>query len=101
VAKTSKASAAAKTIKIARDLRISGAAAVFGALRSAAEAAGSRVALDARHVEKVDAAGLQALLAGRRALGSAGKTVSWAGCSAQLKSAAVLLGLAESLELPQ
>ena len=101
MAKTSRASAAAKTIKIARDLRISGAAAVFGALSSAAEAAESRVALDARQVEKVDAAGLQALLAGRKALGSAGKTLSWVGCSAQLRSAAGMLGLAESLELPQ
>jgi anti-anti-sigma regulatory factor len=102
MAKTSKAaSEGAKTIKIARDLRISGAAAVFDALRNAAGAAERRIALDARQVEKVDAAGLQALLAGRRALGSAGKAVSWVGCSAPLKSAAGLLGLAESLELPQ
>ena len=101
MAKTSKASEAAKTIKIARDLRISGAAATFAALRSAADAAERRIALDARQVEKVDAAGLQALLAGRKALDSAGKALSWVGCSEQLKTAAGLLGLAESLELPR
>lgn len=98
MAKTNKASET-KTIKLATDLRIAGAAAAFGALRSAAEAAEPRVALDARQVEKVDAAGLQALLAGRQALASAGKALSWAGCSAQLTAAAGLLGLAEHLEL--
>ncbi len=101
MAKTSKASEAVKTIKIARDLRIAGAAGAFATLRSAAEGSESRIALDARQVEKVDAAGLQALLAGRRALESGRKKVSWVGCSAQLKAAAGLLGLAESLELPQ
>jgi anti-anti-sigma regulatory factor len=100
VAKKSKASET-KTITLARDLRIAGATAAFAALRSAAEAADSAVALDARQVEKVDAAGLQALLAGRQALRSAGKTVSWVGSSAALTAAAGLLGLAEHLELPR
>jgi anti-anti-sigma regulatory factor len=100
VAKTSKA-AETKTIKLADDLRIAGAAAAFGALRGAAEGADKRIALDARQVEKVDAAGLQALLAGCQALGRAGKVVSWVGCSAQLAAAAALLGLTESLELPR
>jgi anti-anti-sigma regulatory factor len=100
VAKSSKASET-KTIKLAPDLRIAGAAAAFAALRGAAEAAESAVALDARQVEKIDAAGLQALLAGRRALSGAGKKLSWVGCSAQLAAAAGLLGLAEQLELPR
>ena len=100
MAKNSKA-AETKTIKLARDLRIAGAAAAFGALRSAAEAPERRVALDARQVEKVDAAGLQALLAGRQALSGAGKAMSWTGCSPQLTAAAGLLGLAELLELPR
>jgi anti-anti-sigma regulatory factor len=91
VAKSSKASET-KTVKLAGDLRIAGAAAAFGALRSAAQA---------RQVEKLDAAGLQALLAGCQALGRAGKLVSWVGCSAQLTAAAGLLGLAEGLELPR
>lgn len=100
VAKASKASEA-KTIKVARDLRIAGASAVFSALRSAARESASRVTLDASAVEKVDAAGIQALLAGRRALASAGKQLSWAGASPQLSAAAELLGLAEALELPK
>jgi anti-anti-sigma regulatory factor len=100
VAKSSKASDT-KTIKLGRDLRIAGAAEAFGALLGAAEGAESRVALDARQVEKVDAAGLQALLAGRHALSGAGKSVSWAGCSPQLTAAAGLLGLTEHLELPR
>lgn len=101
MAKTGKAAQGIKTIKVASDLRIAAAAAAFEALRSAAAGAEKRIALDARQVEKVDAAGLQALLAGRRALERGGKTVSWAGCSAQLKAAAGLLGLTEALELAQ
>jgi anti-anti-sigma regulatory factor len=100
VAKTSKTSEAAKTVKIARDLRIAGAAAAYAALRAAAAAPEGRVALDARQVEKVDAAGIQALLAGRRAIAGAGKRIVWEGCSAQLRSAVALLGLQEELELP-
>src|ERR1041384_7644019 len=97
MAKTSKAAGASRTVKVARDLRIAAAATAFDDLRSAAKSRESRVALDAGEVEKVDAAGLQALLAGRRALEDAGKTVTWSGCSAQLKSAAGLLGLAQPL----
>jgi anti-anti-sigma regulatory factor len=100
VGKTSKGSGA-KTIKIARDLRIAGAAAVFSALRSAAAESGGRIALDASQVEKVDAAGIQALLAGRRALTGAGKQVLWTGSSPQLAAAADLLGVAKDLELPK
>lgn len=100
MAKTSKTSEGPKTVKIARDIRIAGAAGTFAALQAAAGAPERRIVLDARQVEKVDAAGLQALVAGRGALGAAGKAVAWAGCSPQLKSAAALLGLAQALELP-
>ena len=82
---------------MARDLRIAGAAEAFAALAAAARASESRIALDARQVEKVDTAGVQALLAGYRQLAEAGKTVTWSGCSEPLRSAAALLGLAESL----
>jgi anti-anti-sigma regulatory factor len=98
VAKTNKTSGA-KTIKLGRDLRIAGAASAFAALCSAAAESASRIALDASQVEKVDAAGIQALLAGRIALADAGKQLSWAGRSPQLVAAADLLGLAEALEL--
>ncbi len=87
-------------MKVARDLRIAGAAAAYAALLSAAGVPEARVVLDARQVDKVDAAGIQALLAGRNALVAAGKKPAWRGCSAQLKSAAGLLGLAQALELP-
>lgn len=100
MAKTSKASEAAKTVKIARDLRIAGAAAAYAGLCAAVDATESRIALDARQVDKVDAAGLQALLAGHRVLRGSGKQVSWTGCSPQLRTAAGLLGLEQALELP-
>jgi len=99
VAKTTKSSEAVKTVRLARDLRVAGAAAAFASLRELAVAGGSRIALDAGQVEKVDAAGLQALVAARRLLADSGKTVSWSGCSAPLRSAAELLGLAEPLGL--
>jgi anti-anti-sigma regulatory factor len=97
MAKANKRSEAAKTVKVAPDLRVAGAAAAYAALDAAARGAERGIVLDAREVEKVDAAGLQAVLAGRRRLIEAGKTVSWAGCSAQMRSAAELLGLAEHL----
>jgi anti-anti-sigma regulatory factor len=90
-----------KTVKIGRELRIATAGAAFVALRKAAGGSEARIALDAGQVEKIDAAGLQALLAGRAALARAGKAVTWAGCSPQLTAAATLLGLGESLELPK
>jgi anti-anti-sigma regulatory factor len=90
-----------KLVKIGRDLRVAAAAATLAALRKAAGGADTRVALDAGQVEKVDTAGLQALLAGRGLLKRAGKSVTWTGCSPQLAAAAALLGLADSLELPK
>ena len=100
MAKTTKTSGA-RTIKIAPDLRISGARAAYAALSEAVGRPESRIAIDARQVEKVDAAGLQAILAGRRALGAAGKKLTWAGSSPQFKAAAGLLGLAEDLGLSE
>jgi len=101
MAKTARPSGKARAIKLGSDLRIGGAAAAFDALRAAAKKPEKLVAVDASEVEKVDAAGLQAVLVGRRALAEAGKTVTWSGASAQLTAAAALLGLTESLELPQ
>jgi anti-anti-sigma regulatory factor len=101
MAKQGKASQAVKTIKVAEDLRIAGAATTYGALQAAAGEIAARVSLDGRHVEKVDTAGIQALLAGHQALTRAGKTVRWAGCSPHLKAAADLLGLAGALGLSE
>ena len=96
--RTSKTTAA-KIVKLAPDLRIVGAATAFAALSSAAGERHERIVLDARKVEKVDAAGVKAVLAGRAALSAAGKSVEWAGQSTQLESAAELLGLREALGL--
>lgn len=87
-------------MKLGRDLRIGTAAATFRALRLAAQGTERRVVIDGGQVEKADAAGLQALLAGRREIAHAGKILAWSGCTPQLKSAAGLLGLVEALELP-
>ena len=100
VAKTSKAEPG-RSIKLGADLRIATASATFQALRQAAAGPGGKVVLDARQVERADAAGLQALLAGRRALQEAGKSVAWTGCTPHLKAAAGMLGLAEALGLPE
>lgn len=107
VAKTSKAApaaraaASARTVRLAPDLRIATARATFDALREAASARERRIVVDARLVEKADAAGLQAVLAGRTELSRAGKELAWSGCTPQLKVAAELLGLQHALELPQ
>jgi anti-anti-sigma regulatory factor len=101
MAKTGKASAKARAVKLDADLRIGGATAVFEAWPAAARKPEKSVALDGSEVEKVDAAGLQALLAGRQALAQAGKKVAWSAASAQLSAAATLLGLNETLELPR
>jgi anti-anti-sigma regulatory factor len=105
VAKTSKAAtgakaaASARTVKLARELRIASARATFDALRAAAAAAERKVVVDARQVEKADAAGLQAVLAGRAAILRAGKEVAWSGATPQLRAAAELLGLQQALDL--
>jgi len=101
MAKTGKPAGKARALKLEGDLRIGGAAAVLELLRAAARKPEKQVSLDASQVEKVDAAGLQALLVGRQLLAQAGKSISWAAPSAQLTAAAALLGLAERLELPR
>jgi ABC-type transporter Mla MlaB component len=101
MAKTGKPAGKARALKLEGDLRIGGAAGVLELLRAAARKPEKQIALDARQVERVDAAGLQALLVGRQLLVDAGKSVSWTAPSAQLTAAAALLGLAERLELPR
>jgi anti-anti-sigma regulatory factor len=101
VARTTKSAESGKAVKLGQDLRIATAAATFDALREAGRAKESRVILDGGQVEKADAAGLQAVLAGRGALVAAGKAVAWSRCTPQLRAAADLLGLADALELPR
>lgn len=101
MAKSAKTSGSDRTLKLGRDLRIATAGAIFNAFREACAAKEGSILIDGGQVEKTDAAGLQALLAGRRALEGAGKKITWKGCAPQLRSAAELLGLAPALELPQ
>jgi len=100
VKKAGKQAGAAKTLKVGHDLRIAQARALFEALGAASRAPAERIVLDASHVDKTDAAGIQALVAGTLLLRQAGKSLSWAACSAHLRSAADLLGVARELELP-
>ncbi|MBV8029926.1 MAG: STAS domain-containing protein [Betaproteobacteria bacterium] len=99
MAKT-KGSEPAKTLKLARDLRIASAASAYAMLKEATKSPATSVTLDGREVEKVDAAGLQAVLAGQRVLAAAGKSVSWAGVSASMRAAADLLGLSGAMGVP-
>lgn len=101
MAKTGKAAGKARALKLEGDLRIGGASAALELLRAAARKPEKQVSLDASQVEKVDAAGLQALLVGRQLLAQAGKSVVWKAPSAQFTAAAALLGLAEPLGLPR
>jgi anti-anti-sigma regulatory factor len=100
VKKAGKQTGTAKPLKVGPDLRIGAARPLFESFRAAARAPGERVVVAAGEVEKADAAGVQALVAGALLLRQAGKKLSWDGCSAQLRSAADLLGVAGVLELP-
>lgn len=88
-------------MKLGRELRIATARATFDALCDAARSGERKIVIDAQQVEKADAAGLQAVLAGRAELVRAGKDVAWRGSTAQLKAAAELLGLEQALGLPR
>lgn len=98
--KAGKQAGAARPLKIGNDLRIAEARTLFEALSAASRAPAGHLVLDASHVDKADAAGVQALVAGTLLLRQAGKTLSWVGCSVHLRSAADLLGVAGVLELP-
>lgn len=98
--RAAKQAGAAKPVKVGHDLRIAQARAIFQAFGVAARAPGGGVVVDAGEVDKADAAGVQTLVAATLLLRQSGKTVTWAGCSAHLRSAADLLGVAGVLELP-
>ena len=85
-------------IALGSDLRIGRAREVFDALSSATKGSGL-VVIDGSQVGKIDTAGLQALIAAIVRLRANGKVWHWEGGSAQLTSAAKLLGLDRALEL--
>jgi anti-anti-sigma regulatory factor len=83
---------------LGEDLRIGRAREVADLLSQAATE--GVVEIDAAQVERVDAAGLQALAAGIARLRAAHVTCRWGAVSPTLSSSAAVSGLASALELP-
>lgn len=86
------------TVPLGSDLRIGRARDLYTALVEGA-APGAVVIIDGTEVAKVDAAGLQCVVAAAVRLRTAGATWRWHNPSPALKSAAQLLGLDGVLEL--
>ena len=87
-----------RQVSLGDDLRIARAAEVANLLASAREA--GSVEIDAGQVDRVDAAGLQALVVGIARLRKAKVARRWSGVSPVLVSSAALAGLTGALELP-
>ena len=85
-------------IALAADLRIGSARAAFAALQ--VPEPGVTVVIDAAPVSKVDAAGLQAIVAGLARWRSAGTRWRWENPAPALVASARLAGLAATLGLP-
>jgi anti-anti-sigma regulatory factor len=81
------------------DLRIARAREVVDLFFEAARQAGA-VEIDAARVARVDAAGLQAVIAGIAQLRAADVLFRWGEVSAVLSDTAGLVGLSSALELP-
>jgi anti-anti-sigma regulatory factor len=86
-----------RRISLGDDLRIARAAEVTSLLASAHDA--GSVEIEAAQVERVDAAGLQALAVGIARLRKAKVARRWSGVSTVLVTSAALAGLTEALEL--
>jgi len=86
------------TVTLPVDCRLAGLDDLVGPLQEAAGRA--RSTLDGSAVERIDTAGLQLLLAYRRAAAAQGHDTQWAGASDSLNEAADLLGLSSDLALP-
>lgn len=86
-------------IELPADLRIGSAVPAWGALLEAAGQA--TVVIDASHVSKVDASGLQLLAAAVARFRAAGTAWRWQGVPEALSGAARLAGLAAALDLEQ
>jgi anti-anti-sigma regulatory factor len=88
-----------RRISLGSDLRIARAAEVTALLAGAAGA--TSLEIDAAQVERVDAAGLQALVAGLGRIKAANIACRWGGVSPALASSAAVAGLDDVLELPR
>ena len=97
MARANRSNAEARLVTLGEDLRIAHARATLETL--AAAAGGGTVAIDGSQVARVDAAGLQALVAGLARLRAAGIEWRWQRVSATLSTAAGLAGLGHPLAL--
>ncbi len=95
--RANRSNAEARLVALGEDLRVAHAAAAFETLAAAAN--GGIVAIDASQVARVDAAGLQALVAGLARLRAAGIQWRWQEVSATLSTAVGLAGLGAALAL--
>lgn len=85
-------------VSLPADLRIGAAAAVHAEI--VAKAAGGELILDAAAVARVDAAGLQAVLAALIQISRSGVGWRWHNPSTTLAEGVAILGLGDSLRLP-
>ena len=85
-------------VSLGDDLRIGQARATFDLIVAAAGA--GAVAIDASRVTRIDAAGLQALVAGLARLRESRVECTWHGVSDALSAAAATAALEGALELP-
>ena len=88
---------AAKGLELPADLRIAACPVVHEALLAMRER--EELALDAGAVTRVDATGLQLLVAACRDQRTRGGRVTWLAVSEPLRSAALVSGLSEALSL--
>lgn len=88
----------AAAVELAADLRIGAAAATHAEILAAA--ALGEVILDGGRVAKIDAAGVQALLAAVIQISHSGGRWRWHNPSVTLAQGVTVLGLGESLRLP-
>jgi len=90
--------AESRRISLGGDVRIARAAEVMKLLADARAA--EAIEIDGAEVERVDAAGLQALVAGLSRLRAAKVSCRWSAVSPALAASAELAGLDEALQLP-
>ncbi|HKK03654.1 MAG TPA: STAS domain-containing protein [Gammaproteobacteria bacterium] len=88
-----------KSLKLPADMRIGAAAAVRDRLLAALEGAGP-LRLHGREVARLDASGIQLLVAAAAEAGRRGRELRLASASETLATAVQRLGLQETLSLP-
>ena len=97
MARANRTNSPARRIALGDDLRIGAARATFAALMAAADS--PVVEIDAKKVERIDGAGLQALVAALTRLRAGGVDCRWTDVPPALSQAAALAGLGATLAL--